>query len=363
MSYKSSAQWLEARQRFNAWWRNEKTERPMMHVTARRDGAAETPDEYWRPARPEDMHFDVAKKFERLERWMGGHRLMAESFPEIETGFGPGTLACYLGSEPLFAWDTVWFKECIRDYAEFGPPRLDPGNRWWKKQVETATAAAALAKDDYFVSLPDIVESVDILAAMRGPQQLCFDLVDQPEAVHDFLERLDDVYFECYDALYDICKGADGDVTYIAFKIWGEGRTAKVQCDFAALMSPDMFREFSVPYLRRQCDRLDFSLFHLDGPECLVHADAVLGIERLNGLQWTPGAGKPDGLSEQWYPLYDKVKNAGKALWVSADAAGVGDLTEGTRRLIKRYGTAGIYVLYPEMSEREAEELISGVLV
>ena len=71
-----------------------------------------------------------------------------------------------------------------------------------------------------------------------------------------------------------------------------------------------------MPSLRLQCQQLDFSLYHLDGPDAIRHLDALMEIEELNALQWTAGAGQPDGGNERWYAIYDKVRDAGKSLWV-----------------------------------------------
>ena len=58
-----------------------------------------------------------------------------------------------------------------------------------------------------------------------------------------------------------------------------------------------------MPSLQQQCQKLDYTLYHLDGPDAIKHLDALMEIEELDALQWTPGAGKPDGGDELWYPI------------------------------------------------------------
>ena len=53
-------------------------------------------------------------------------------------------------------------------------------------------------------------------------------------------------------------------------------RVAKVQCDFCCMISAAMFREFVVPGLTEQCDRLDHVMYHLDGTQALHQLDALL---------------------------------------------------------------------------------------
>lgn len=51
---------------------------------------------------------------------------MAEAFPSVEINIGPGSMATYLGSEPYFAWDTVWYAPCVKeDWRRFGPLKYD----------------------------------------------------------------------------------------------------------------------------------------------------------------------------------------------------------------------------------------------
>jgi hypothetical protein len=81
-------------------------------------------------------------------------------------------------------------------------------------------------------------------------------------------------------------------------------------------------------------------------------------IEELNALQWTAGAGQPDGGNERWYAIYDKVKDAGKSLWVEIHDGDLHDWIQTADRFVKRYGADGLYLLFPDMEAREAEELM-----
>jgi hypothetical protein len=353
--------WQETRERFIAWWRREKMDRPLMRIVAKRKeplGELEPVAEYDTPG---DMYLNAGNAVKRMRNYCKTHKFLAEAYPNLSMDLGPGSLALYLGSEPGFAWDTVWFSECVHEWKGFGPLRFDHENRWWKKHQEMLREVHDLAKGDFLINIPDIVENVDILSAMRGPQAFCYDLVDEPELMKEYVEKIDELYFQYYDALYNIVKVSDGSSSYTCFQIWGPGRTAKIQCDFCALMSPGQFREFVQPSLRKQCQRLDNSLYHLDGPDAIKHLDALMEIEELDALQWTAGAGQPDGGSEKWYPVYDKVKAAGKGLWTSVYDGEFKDWVDSADRLVKRYGSQGLYLLFPEMEEEQAAELMRKV--
>jgi hypothetical protein len=54
----------------------------------------------------------------------------------------------------------------------------------------------------------------------------------------------------------------------------------------------------------------------------MQHLPALLSIDSLDAIEWTPQAGLEGGGSPQWYDLYRKIKRAGKcvqAMGVSVD--------------------------------------------
>lgn len=356
MLYKEN--WQETQERFVAWWNGDKMDRPLMRIVAHRDNPLEELEPVSEPTLPEELYLDVDSAVKRFRNYCRTHTFLADAFPAIDLNLGAGSMALYLGSKPTFRWDTVWFEECIKDYDEWGSMQYDPDNHWWKEHQSIISRAQELAGGGFLINIPDIVEGLDILSAMRGPQNLCLDLIDYPEHVSRCVQELDDLYFAFYDPMYELVKDANGGSSFTAFSIWGPGKTAKVQCDFAALISPAHFRELAQPSLRQQCQQLDYSLFHLDGPDAIRHVDALMEIDELNALQWTAGAGQPDGGNERWYPIYDKVKDAGKSLWIEIHDGDLTDWVATADRLVKRYGVDGLYLLFPDMEAQEAKELM-----
>ena len=82
-------------------------------------------------------------------------------------------------------------------------------------------------------------------------------------------------------------------------------------------------------------------------------------IEELDALQWTAGAGKPDGAAPCWYNIYDQVAAAGKCLWVQIYEGNVDNWIDRADRFLDRYGTKACYLLFPGMSERDADKLMT----
>jgi len=147
-----------------------------------------------------------------------------------------------------------------------------------------------LSEGKYAVNIPYITENADILAAMRGPQQFYFDLIDQPDLMKTDFDRIDSLYFIYYDTKYDIVELENGSCSFTDFNIWDARKTAKVQCDSCALMLPSQFRTLLQPSLRALCRKLDHSVYHMDRLVAIKHLDALLEIEELDAIQGTYGA-------------------------------------------------------------------------
>ena len=157
---------------------------------------------------------------------------------------------------------------------------------------------------------------------------------------------------ECFDLLYEKVKDADGGNSFVVFDIWGPGRTSKLQCDISCMLSPEMFNRFVLPFLKRQADWLDYSLYHLDGTTALQHLDALLSIDSLNAIQWTPQSGKPQPGEAVWYDLYKRIKAGGKG--VQAHNVRLDQI----RPLLDAVGPEGVFMTVKADSQKQAEEAI-----
>ena len=342
-------------ERFEDWWRRDNKRLPLMELKACRDNAV------WHMKEPDDptvKYTDAAFRLGCMRDNLNNVLYLADSYASLEVNYGPGSLALYLGAEPRFAHDTVWYEPCFTE-EEYEPDlRFDPENKWWKNHLALVRTLKEAAGDDFLVEIPDLIENLDILAAMRGPENTLFDIMDRPETVEKAVNQIDDAYFKYYDILYDTVRDKNGIAAYTAFGIIGKGRVAKIQCDFSAMISPDHFRRFVLPSLRKQAKRLDHSLYHLDGPDAIKHVPALMELEELDALQWTCGAGQPDGACDRWLPIYDQVAAAGKGLWVQLYDGGLDDWIAGAEKLMDRYGMKRFYFHFPWMSEKEAEKLL-----
>ena len=368
-----------AKEKFRNYWAHKNTGRPLMCVIARRPEVEQYSDgtpveggyldqicqgKYYNM--PEELKWkDMEDKYQNPQRivdryryFCQTHAFLGESFPNLNIDFGPGSLASYLGSEIGFKEDTVWFNKCLDGWD--GVPKLtfDPENKWFKKHLQLAKDCQALAGDDFYVDMPDLMENIDVLASLRGAQDILFDFLDEPEMIGERIQEVTDIYYEYYDRFYDVIKDEEGGNAYTVFQIWGPGRTVKLQCDFSAMMSPEDFRKYIQPSLRSQSENVDHVLYHLDGPAAIKHMDALMEIEGIDALQWTSGDAGPDGTLPDWDVIYDKAIAAGKSIWVKVYSGEFEDWIRNVDRIVNKYGSHSLFLLFPEMSMEQAAYLL-----
>ncbi|MDF1515228.1 MAG: cobalamin-binding protein, partial [Anaerolineae bacterium] len=173
----------------------------------------------------------------------------------------------------------------------------------------------------------------------------------RPDWVIQKVWETNQVFFEAYDRIYDIIKLEDGSSVFGAFHLWGPGKVAKVQCDTSAMFSPAMFETFVVPALTAQCTWLDYSMFHLDGHQCIKHLELLLAIDSLDAIEWTPDPQVPSGGHPRWYPMYRRILEAGK----SVQAIGV--KPEEVIPLLDALGGKGMYIMTRFEDREQAEKM------
>lgn len=279
-----------------------------------------------------------------------------DAVPHVPTYIGPGSLAIFLGSRPETVDGSVWFHEANGWSGDPADLRFEESNPWWRRTEALIEAMRDRATDGaYRIACPDLVENWDILASLTGATDLLMKMIDEPEWVHAALAAVDTVYYEVFQRIYELIADEDGSMVYGPFLLWGPGRTAKIQCDGSAMFSPSMFEEFVLPGLTRQTEWLDYSMYHLDGTQCIPHLDFVLSMPALNAVEWTPQAGKPGGTDSTWYPMYRRILEAGKSLQVLVDDPSA------VPELLDAIGTDGVYLLGIDVDAAELADIVQKV--
>ncbi|MDA3955656.1 hypothetical protein [Oceanispirochaeta sp.] len=347
--------WSETQQNFRNWWNRDGF--ILSHwgtglETGQSLHGIEAPP---LPASEEQRHTDpawVARNEEyRLScNWQGAD-FMPMAFPD----YGTVTLATFLGVEPRYEEEYILYHPTDLSPEKDRELTIDPSDRHFVNMLEISRSLMEKSAGRFCVGLPAIAPGLDVLAEIRGTQNLLMDLILNPEWVKEKLEEINRTYFECYDQFYNILKGEDGSSINGWFMFWGPGKVAQAQCDFCAMISPDMFRDFAIPTLKEHCDVLDHSLFHLDGPDAVNKLDALLEIESLDAVEFTPGPQVPQGGDPAWYDMYRKIRKAGKCVQA------VSLKPEEVVPLFDEIGSDGMYLMVDFQSRKQVEDTLKQV--
>ncbi|MCL2003066.1 MAG: hypothetical protein FWG72_03550 [Oscillospiraceae bacterium] len=340
--------------RYNAFWAHEETDRPILHITVPDKAAAW---EEHAPKTPGDKWENLETRYAYSRFCMANTKYYGEALPHDWVNFGPGCLAAMLGSDYIVDWNTVWFgegKTFFKDWSNIGELRLLEDAPMCTLVTDMTRLLTKRNDGSYITGISDLGGNLDILASLRGTMTLLTDLYDHPDMVLRATESIDEAWKVYYAKLRGILKasGQRGHTTWLG--PWCETSYYPLQCDFAAMISPDDFAEFVMPSLTRITEFLDHSIFHWDGPGQIVHLDHLLSLPRLDGIQWTPGDGNPPVWDEQWFPLYEKIQAAGKNL-VLLDFG----TAENVLKMCKALSPKGLWMSVTPETEEEAEELLT----
>lgn len=342
--------WAEARRAFVDWWEHRGL---AVAVTAPRDEPWERLPAPSPSVSPETLWLDVEYRVASSLRQMANtyHGGVAAPIFNADVG-GPGSLGLFLGCEGHPAPTTVWYSPCIEDPDAHPPLRFSAANVWWQRHVAAMRRGREESRGRFLVGCPDLVENLDTLAQLREPQRLLMDMIERPGWVKDRLAEINAAFYESYEGLWPWLCDPWGGSAFRAFGLWGPGKTVKVQCDLSCTIGAEMFREFVVPPLAEQCAWLDYSMYHLDGTQAVHHLPALLEIEALDAIQWTPQSGLPGGGAPCWYDLYRRIKAGGK----SVQAINV--RVDEVEPLIEAVGPEGMLIMARAKTEAEARALL-----
>ena len=336
----------ETKQRYINWWNHKGI---ILNMWEHFQEGVQPHAEIMPPAPAKDLSqkwFDPQWRAEYLDWYVAHSSLKADILPVANTQLGPGSLAAILGGVFEGGEDTIW----IHPHPDFTNEIVfNPEHPNWILHKELLKACKAKANGHYFVGMPDLMEGLDVLAALKGTDRVLLDTVMQPEILEQQMQQINDIYFKVFDELYDIIREGD-EMAFCYFSSWAPGKMSKLQSDISTMISQDDYRRFVQPFIREQCQKIDYTLYHLDGVGAMHHLPALLEIEELNAIQWTPGVGEPQGGSPKWYDLYKKILACGKsvmACWVTLDEL---------KPLLDHIGADGVHLEMDFHNEKEVEQ-------
>ena len=303
-----------------AFWEQEMIDRPYTVVTAPKKGREGDfiagSILYWpQPSLEACETGNYERVFSAAAGFIDATYYAGEALPCYQATLGPDEYAAFLGCSihGEEGYVTTWADPIVKDWDDFTVKIHKDAESYYRKMEKYLAASADFGKDLFLVSMLDLHSNLDAMSALRGPQDLCFDMMDYPEQIERALNEINDTYEDIYNMVYKAGRMAEQG-TMGWSPIYCEDRSAVIQCDFACMISPEQSRKYLIPSLVREASFLDHSVYHYDGKDALRHIDDILAIEEIDCIQWIAGAGQPRTL--EWMDLLKKIQSAGKSLWI-----------------------------------------------
>lgn len=346
------ANFEEKIERYLAFWNNTPVERPMVGfslggwfsfqsysaIQEYRGQANLTPD-LLSPEKYFDDYDRIVAPFREIDDDVIHSVAPIPAFPWLEAMLG---IQVQVGNE------SIWAKEGGFDYRSIDKLDLSKDNPWRRKYLEFVAALQERYGDQYPVGQPILRGTSDMVAALRGSQQMIFDLYDHPEEFQRLARVLTDFFIGLIQDQLAITRPIHGGYEVEQFTLWAPGGIVRMQEDASALFSPDLYAK----YLRGEDQRLaasfPYNVIHLHSSS-LPLLDRIVEVEALKCIQINKdqgGWGVPKML-----PLFKMVQKRGKKLLIRGKLDG-----EDSALIRKELSPNGLYLQIVIDSPSEAKQ-------
>ena len=296
--------------RFEAWWAHQLVDRPIFLAAANSQ-----------PSRPINRRLEL---LDDPERWFETkyqdmlllHR-RGDMFPNIRVDFGPLLLASVFSGERLFGADTAWTPEVINDDWSNIQWDFSTEHPWWQKMSQLLQRVSEAAAGHFAVCSPNLGGSADILLALRGATRLSLDVIDQPERIKQAVLSIYPAWWQAFQDLIRIPAEKGAELIHWLY-LWSSRPYVVSECDYCYMIGRKQFESLFLPDIARQAAAVKRAVYHLDGPGCARHIDALLSLPELDAIQFTPGVENPSALP--WLGMFSKIQSKGKSLLVICPA-------------------------------------------
>ncbi len=338
-----------SRQRIEAFWERELLDRPVVQFTLYKPEAERVPLPPSGHSTPAERWLDAEYQAEWALADLSNRLFLGDTLPVAWPNLGPDLFAAFYGCSLEFDdTGTSWSRPILEDWKQMDQVQFDWDSPYWHKLQEMTEALLAIGEGKFITGITDLHPGGDCLAALRGRQNLALDLLDHPALVKAMLARIEADYFAVYDLFYQRLRAARLPITTWT-PLLSDGKYYLPSNDFSIMIGPQMFAEFFLPGIIRECRFLDRSLYHLDGPGALRHLDYLLEIPELDAIQFVPTVG--DAAFAKWAGVYRRIQAAGKGVQVTCDLGEIDQVIETLR-------PAGVYLVVNNVPSPEAAAVL-----
>jgi hypothetical protein len=342
--------WPTVKQRWGAFWEHGLYDRPLLQITAPRDGAPPSLAGVDAQTQWTDTGYMIRRCEADLRATFYGGEALPWCWNPISAGW-----AMLFGCRPHYSAATVYV-----DPAPVGPDGFPTLDGWqtspaWAWIRDSHAAFAAASRGRFFVPVFWGNSTLDILGLVRGVAPLMTDFVLNPGWLGSALQQMNDILYCIFEELWpatgQAATGIEGCVETCGF--WSPGKSRTFDADLAYNISNRAFRQFVLQPMVDWMQRVEYRSWHLDGVGSLRHLDTLLDLPELQAIQWVQGEGAHHAILP-WVPLIQKIQARGKSIQVLCDPDEI-------KPLLKEVRPEGLVIKAHCPTESAARQLIERV--
>ena len=202
----------QVEKRYDAFWHQEIIDRPPVCITLPADQMRPVPKKSY--ASHQERWLDIDFRAEQTDIQLRNQKYLADALPIAWPNMGPEIFSAWCGCGYEFGEHTTWSTPCIEDWAKDADKAVfNPNHPLYLKTIEFTKQLMERGLGHYIVGLTDLHPGGDHLAALRDPQNLAIDLMDNPEAVKAKLAQVSQEYYTVYNSFYNLLREKDMPIT------------------------------------------------------------------------------------------------------------------------------------------------------
>ena len=303
--------------RYLAFWNNSPMERPMVGFSLggwfsfqsysaiqKHRGQANLSPDMLSPEKYFDDYDRIVAPWPEIEDDVIHSVAPIPAFPWLEAMLG---IQVQVGNE------SIWAKEGGFDYQNIDKLDLSKDNPWRRKYLEFVAGLQDRYGDRYPVGQPILRGTSDMVAALRGSQQMIFDLYDCPERFQQLAGLCTDFSIGLIRDQLAITRPFHDGFEVESFTLWAPGGIVRMQEDASALFSPDLYVKHLQGEDQRTASSFPYNVIHLHSSSLLL-LDRIVEVEAIKCIQINKDQG--GWAVPKMLPLFKMVQRRGKRLLI-----------------------------------------------
>lgn len=318
MIHFKSSDWDSVFKNFENWWEKKSSGALVGCMIKKYPPSGKIPAKPLLTQNNAHLNFTADEILDSIQYELSQYEFIGDAFPMFSMDcFGPGIVAAFLGCsmDNNNGRTGIWFRPDKKHEIAGFKPVFDAENPVYKRIREILKRAAERFEGKILVSMPDLGGCADILSSFFPGEELMLEMYDDPESVLAAISRIDDLWQKYYDD-FSACLHSELYGYTDWSKTLSRKRSSVIQSDISYMLSHEMFETFIFESLKKHTERLDRTLFHMDGVGELKNLKDLLSLEKLDAIQWVPGDFGGKESYAEWMDVYNQILDADKLVQI-----------------------------------------------